>query len=266
MAGPTQEEVDQLGRRLRERGNIVPQDRELYARFRDGFQDALDEVKATTERCAERSGVSEWSVSTRLKRLETLVLKLQRQTYPLSSFHDIAGCRIVVPTLSDVRQIQEPLFQSLRVERFLDYHQGRADGYRAWHLIVRTDPGQVVELQVRSRLQDHWANTSESLAFAIDHAIKSGGGPAELRPPLQILSAWGWALDTRRAALLEQIRGWEHLRSLLIDSSPPSSSAPRVASALDTIVRELSEEDERVEDEIGQHQNASEVLRRFGRG
>lgn len=265
MDAPSRTEIDQLGRRLRERGEIAPEDRELYARFRDGYQDALDEVKTTTEQAVERAGIAEWSVSTRLKRLETLVLKLRRKDYALSRFHDIAGCRLVLPTLSDVRRVQQPLFQSLDVQRFRDYHDGRADGYRAWHLIVRASGGQIVELQVRSRLQDHWANTSESLAFAIDHAIKSGGGPAALRPPLQMLSAWGWALDTRRAALLDQIRGWEHLRSLLLESNDPSPGATRLVTTLDTIVRVLSEEDERVESEIGQHQIASEALRRTGR-
>lgn len=265
MDTPPRAEIDRLGRRLRERGEIAPEDRELYARFRDGYQDALDNVKTTTEQTAEQVGIAEWSVSTRLKRLETLVLKLRRKDYALSRFHDIAGCRLVVPTLSDVRRIQEPLFQALDIQRFRDYHDGRADGYRAWHLIVRASGGQIVELQVRSRLQDHWANTSESLAFAIDHAIKSGGGPAEIRPPLQILSAWGWALDTRRAALLDQIRGWEHLRSLLIESSASSPGATRLVTTLDTIVSVLSAEDERVENEIGQHQTASEMLRAIGR-
>ena len=263
MSAPTRAEVDRLGRRLRERGEIAPEDRELYARFRDGYQDALDEVKATTERVAAEVGISDRSVSTRLKRLETLVLKLWRKNYALSRFHDIAGCRLIVPTLSDVRRIQEPLFRELDVHRFRDYHDGRADGYRAWHLIVRANGGQIVELQVRSRLQDHWANTSESLAFAIDHAIKSGGGPPELRPPLQILSAWGWALDTRRAALLDQIRGWEHLRMLLLEAGDASPASSRLTATLDTMVRALSAEDERVEDEIGQHQTASEALRRM---
>lgn len=259
------EEIDELGWRLQEQEEIAPADREMYAQYRDGFQDALDHVRATTERTARRAEMSEWSVSTRLKRLETLALKLRRTGYPLSSLEDIAGCRLVVPTLSDVRRIQEPLFREFSVERFRDYHLGRTDGYRAWHLIIRTSDQIFVELQIRLRLQDHWANTSESLAFAIDHGIKSGGGPAEIRPPLQILSAWGWALDTRRAALLDQIQGWEHLQRLLLEAGASSPSAASMGTTLDTIVRVLSAEDERVEDEIGQHMTASESLRRLGR-
>lgn len=257
--------IDSLGHRLREQGEIAPGDRDLYAQFRDGYQDALDEVKAAAEEAADRTGISDRSVSTRLKRLETLVLKLRRKGYRLSQFHDIAGCRLVVPTLSDVRRIQGALFDALSVERFRDYHAGRSDGYRAWHLIVRASGGQIVELQVRSRLQDHWANTSESLAFEIDQAIKSGGGPPELRPPLQILSAWGWALDNRRAALIEQVRGWEHLRSLLLDDKGSAQRTAQLLTSLDTIVGTLSAEDERLEQEIAQHESVSEALRGIGR-
>ena len=260
MENVSRGEIDRLGRRLRESGAIAPAARELYARFRDSYQHALDEVRGKVDDVVRESDIADWHISTRLKRLETLVLKLRRKSYSLSSFHDIAGCRLVVPTLSDVRSLLEPLHGAMDVTRFRDYHDGRGDGYRAWHLIIRSSGGQLVELQVRTDLQDEWANTSEKLAFNHDHAIKSGGGPVEIRRPLLVLSAWGWALDSRLASVIEQDQSWNRLRMLLHQTGAGAPINLRLFQILDTIGAELGREHTLIEAEIEQHRAAADAL------
>jgi putative GTP pyrophosphokinase len=56
----------------------------------------------------------------------------------------------------------------------------KKDGYRALHLINR-HRGRLIEVQLRTKLQDAWANSVEADARRIAPGLKFGAGPAELR-------------------------------------------------------------------------------------
>ena len=60
-------------------------------------------------------------------------------------------------------------------------------GYRAVHVIVKV-AGFPVEIQVRTPLQNSWAQGTESLADSFDPEIKYGGGPEQLRHVLELVS------------------------------------------------------------------------------
>jgi putative GTP pyrophosphokinase len=67
------------------------------------------------------------------------------------------------------------------ITRFSDYVvEPKADGYRALHLINR-NRGRLVEVQLRTPLQDSWANGVETFARSVASGLKFGGGPQELR-------------------------------------------------------------------------------------
>ena len=197
------------------------------------------------------------AVSSRLKRLESLVDKLQRKPIRLSSLHDIAGCRLVVPTLGDVRRLQ-PIFLDFLMSstsparprgrlplargcliRFRDYHEGRQDGYRAWHFIIRGPNDHRVELQLRTDLQDIWANISEWLAFRLDYAIKTGGGPSDVRRRLRILSAWGWMIDNQRISTEEQIHNIDEISRFIASDLTARAQREPIDDVLDRLSRTL---------------------------
>ena len=79
-------------------------------------------------------------VAERLKRLESIVGKLQREEgMNLYRMQDIGGCRMVVPTVDEVYQYSQR-FQKSRIRHELkkvnDYIQNpKKSGYRSLHLI-----------------------------------------------------------------------------------------------------------------------------------
>ena len=91
-------------------------------------------------------------------------------------------------------------------------------GYRAVHIIVRID-GLPIEIQVRTRLQDSWAQLSEVLSDKIERSLKYGGGPAGFRESLRTAAeAVGWietaskdvpvvAREVLRQDLMERLAG-----------------------------------------------------------
>ncbi len=85
----------------------------------------------------------------------------------------------------------------------MDRRTNPSHGYRAVHIIVATH-GVSVEIQVRTALQDLWAQLSERLADVVDSSIKYGGGTLEDRRWLALIS--------------ENIAGWEELENQLVSS------------------------------------------------
>jgi ppGpp synthetase/RelA/SpoT-type nucleotidyltranferase len=124
-------------------------------------------------------------VSQRLKRIVAISKKLRRpenRNMKLSTMQDIGGCRAVVNTIQEVRQ----LTASYRAEPDYDYiQQPKLDGYRSLHLIERYEPrsekhelykGCRTEIQIRSRLQHAWATAVEAVDFIFEQKLKLGEG------------------------------------------------------------------------------------------
>ena len=233
MTLPSRREIDRLGRRLRETGQITDTDRALYERYRDQFLLSLTAVQDDVARIS--ADIPGAAVSSRLKRLESLVRKLRRNPIRLSSLHDIAGCRLVVPTLGDVRRLQPIFLDEFDIIRFRDYHEGRQDGYRAWHFVIRGSDDHRIELQLRTDLQDIWANISEWLAFRLDYAIKTGGGPSDVRRQLRILSAWGWMIDNQRISIEEQIHNIDEISRFIASDLTARPQREPIEDVLDRL-------------------------------
>lgn len=98
----------------------------------------------------------------RLKRIETTINKLNRpgHKFNLITLRDIAGCRLIVPTDSEVRRIAARIEEAGQCRTVVDHmHAPKASGYRGIHLVCRYDSPSYgyenmdVEVQVRSRLQ-----------------------------------------------------------------------------------------------------------------
>lgn len=165
--------MEKLGRRLR-KDEATPQDMRLLAEYRRSFLTPYREV------IARIASVTPLVPSGRpAKSTASIVSKLQRQTGTLPQMQDIAGCRLVVEGVAEQNSLIASLAGEFSDAEIVDRRAKPSFGYRAVHLIVDS-AGRPIEIQVRTRLQDLWAQCSEELAFSVDPAIKYGGGPAQL--------------------------------------------------------------------------------------
>ena len=165
-------EVDRAGEVLRAAASGADVDEKVLAaaidtaeQFRIGHAPTLElSVRDLQVVSADLSAPSE--VGRRLKRLSTIEGKLIREPkLKLSSMRDIAGCRLVVPSLADLAQAHERL-QSImagEVLKIIDYVANpRVSGYRGLHVIGRYD-GLQVEFQLRTQLMHRWAQIAEAV-------------------------------------------------------------------------------------------------------
>lgn len=103
---------------------------------------------------------------------------------------DIGGCRAVVGTVLNVRQLRR-LYTNSRHRHELvkntDYIlQPKKSGYRGIHLVYKyrnknfpAYNGLLIEIQLRSRLQHIWATAVETAGTFLNQALKSSEGPKD---------------------------------------------------------------------------------------
>jgi putative GTP pyrophosphokinase len=117
------------------------------------------------------------SVTQRLKKFSTILDKLSRYpTMRLTAMEDIGGVRAILPTQAAADDVARRLRKNWKVHRYRDYVRTPKDsGYRALHLIV-VKQGVKIEVQVRTPLQDFWANQIERDSRHLRVDYKSGKG------------------------------------------------------------------------------------------
>lgn len=121
--------------------------------------------------------------SSRVKTTGTIVEKLRRNGgHTLSSIHDLAGMRLVVPggrVEQDrvVQQICEVFVDGARIPKLIDRRVQPVQGYRAVHVIVYPD-AYPIEVQVRTEWQHLWAEWFERLADQYGRGIRYGDPPS----------------------------------------------------------------------------------------
>ena len=125
----------------------------------------------------------------RLKRRDTIIHKLERfPTMKLHRMQDLGGCRVILPTVSNVYNLVKQMRSSrIRHEEsnYKDYIAipNPDTGYRGYHLIYKyfsdrkTDyNGLKVEIQIRTRLQHIWATAVETVGVFTDNKLKFNSG------------------------------------------------------------------------------------------
>jgi hypothetical protein len=120
-------------------------------------------------------------VTQRLKKLPTMAGKLVRTPgMKLARMEDIGGVRAVLPNQEAAYRIAGRLRKNWTITRFRDYVvDPKTDGYRAIHLIDR-NRGRLIEVQLRTPLQDTWANAVEADSRLVAAGLKFGSGPPQL--------------------------------------------------------------------------------------
>lgn len=149
------------------------------------------------------------AVSSRHKRLQAIVDKLHRfPNMRLSQMDDIAGCRVVVKNLAQIERLRYALGEAMDVVRVNDYVvKPKPIGYRAVHVILslpetnlfmqEQSQSALVEVQIRTPLQNEWADQIEAATGTTGLDLK-GGDPAEL--PSDLVEYVRVAADIRALA------------------------------------------------------------------
>jgi ppGpp synthetase/RelA/SpoT-type nucleotidyltranferase len=109
------------------------------------------------------------------KSTTSIAEKLRRESIRLTQIQDIAGCRLIVPDISEQDRLVAFIVKLFSDCTVVDRRENPSHGYRAVHIIVTIEK-KTVEIQVRTALQQEWAEVSEKLADLIDPAIKYGHG------------------------------------------------------------------------------------------
>lgn len=160
--GVSRSKMDRLGVRLAaDPSGISEDDYDLFERILGSYQGSLDLAQAKLESLGIRA-------TTRVKSTTTLVEKLVRQeTMKMKGVQDIAGARIVVDggRLEQnlvVDQVIAAFPDARRPPRVIDRRATPSVGYRAVHVVVH-HLELPIEIQVRTFLQDSWAQIVERL-------------------------------------------------------------------------------------------------------
>lgn len=130
-----------------------------------------------------RGQVAHVRPTSRLKTIQTIVDKLKRErSMSLSRMRDIAGIRIV----EEIDRQQQDLLvldvcdalSPLGRVKVIDRRRRPSHGYRAVHVEFERD-SRYVEIQIRTRRQDQWAQIVERLGDRWGRQIRYGYLPAE---------------------------------------------------------------------------------------
>lgn len=190
--------IDRLGDRLRE-GHHTEADLRLLDEYRDSFSNAYEFVLEEL-----RGHVGFASAGGRLKTTGAIVEKLRRIKTRLSQMQDVAGCRIVVSETVEQERVEHAIKAAFPSAEFEDRRVRPSHGYRAVHAFV-VYKGKIVEIQIRTELQQRWATLCELFADLIDPGIKYGNGDADILSSLQRSSE---AIKLQEDSILE----WHEVR------------------------------------------------------
>jgi hypothetical protein len=177
-------------------------------------------------------------VARRIKRLHSIGLKLiLLPSMRLTQMQDLGGCRAVLNSVSDVRDVVDFYRHRSRMAHELatydDYITApRASGYRGAHMVFkyRTESADnrmfenlKIEMQIRSKYQHAWATAVETVGTFSRQALKSSLGSEEWRRFFALMGSVIALRErtplvpetpTEKAELIRELR--EHARSLAV--------------------------------------------------
>lgn len=124
------------------------------------------------------------SISTRLKRTESVMDKLERKGLPFNlesieaHIHDMAGIRVICSYIDDIYLIADALLRQddITLIEKKDYiEHPKENGYRSLHLIVEVPvfltnhkKPMKVEVQIRTIAMDFWASLEHQMKYKQD--------------------------------------------------------------------------------------------------
>ena len=178
------------------------------------MKDVLDRIGRLRTDLAEKYGMDpiEHCLS-RIKAEDSMREKCRRNLLPettesaLRVLTDSIGIRIVCAFLSDVYRVAEYLksFPDLTVVTEKDYIRNvKPNGYRSYHMILKTDGGYYVEVQLRTISMDTWAALEHHLKYKKSMKGNVELVKAELKRCANELAATDVSMQAIRDLIFEQ--------------------------------------------------------------
>jgi ppGpp synthetase/RelA/SpoT-type nucleotidyltranferase len=164
----TKSQINKLGQKLR---TLAELDTETLKQLQE-FRASFDEPMFSAQTQLKELG---FEATSRLKTINTIIEKLGREKTRLAEMQDIAGLRVVSKAdIAEQDRIVSRIVENFSLTKVIDRRKKPTHGYRAVHVIA-TIARRHVEIQVRTQLQDLWAQALERLADQAGREIRYGG-------------------------------------------------------------------------------------------
>lgn len=195
------------------------------------------------------------SATSRVKTRSVLIEKLRREHgMALARVQDMAGARTVieggwVEQDAIVKQLKDHFDEWTGKEsKIVDRRLAPSHGYRAVHVVVFPE-GIPVEIQIRTELQNFWAQIVERLADRWGRGLRYGQDPEEAHLPAEGVAYPDGSPVTRQRIIYdlrnvaEQIAGIEKSERQLdaTQRKPPLPLEQRIKNALDCEIDNFNE-------------------------
>ncbi|EKO3519529.1 RelA/SpoT domain-containing protein [Vibrio fluvialis] len=185
--------VQKAGRRLRKREGDLKSATATIQTFRAAHEKPLNTIAYMIGRCCRELDISVKPVK-RLKRLETIIDKLQRKSLDgttenqtcVTNMNDIGGCRVIFPDIRSLSAVRERLVDTIQdearvqikdIDDYIAAPKPNDCGYRSLHIIYRYEHSSGkkfnIEAQLRTKLQHLWATTVEIVDILEQTKIKT---------------------------------------------------------------------------------------------
>ncbi len=154
--------IQKLGKRLRD-GIEDSTDLEILKNYRNFFRAPLVELNADISAFVNNLNLN-YVLAGRLKRIKSIIRKLRRpnsHNMDLSRMGDIAGTRIILGSITDQNYLIKKIQRNFEIEKIIDRRDGETN-YRAVHVLIKNKQNIIIELQIRTILQQLWADESET--------------------------------------------------------------------------------------------------------
>lgn len=161
-------------------------------------------------------------LKSRVKSLESIVMKLHKKGYTLSvenamkHLHDIAGIRVICSFIDDIYSVANMLKKQDDITVILekDYIKNpKPNGYRSYHMVLEipvffSQKKQYVkvEVQIRTIAMDFWASLEHKLYYK-ETDVTSEEITARLKKCADIISA----TDIEMQSIRDVVEEWEQL-------------------------------------------------------
>jgi putative GTP pyrophosphokinase len=163
------------------------QSKALYEQQLPAYRAALQQLAQDMRLILEQHGLTP-AIKSRVKSFDAYLDKIHKQDSSAagrgnSTISDFFGLRIICPFLEDIETTSSLIaahFQVLETERKANQHSFSEFGYDSLHLAIRmeTPPGRlmpgvrrVCEIQLRTILQDAWAEVEHELVYKSDISL-----------------------------------------------------------------------------------------------
>lgn len=227
-------QIDKLGERLAAAESPSGSDLEMLEEVIVCHAAVVSLARQRLDSLETGSGLGDVSITGRAKTTQTIIEKIRRNKTRLSSMEDLAGVRLVADMTLDqqdrVADVVCTMFADGGPARTIDRRADPRAGYRAVHLIARLD-GVGVEIQVRTTLQDLWANIFEKIADYLGREIRYGEAS---KPVLGVDPAEGQAVVQRLISVSDVIYKVEQAKNAAPELDLPDVE-PDLRELLDAV-------------------------------